>query len=88
MVNNYDRIFAEIEKRAAREAPQGLAPSVLVDLILEVVDLEDRKAARIRQKVENRVRAVAVTAFRQRADSRGASSGAGSEPTGAAPEES
>ena len=87
-VNNYDRIFAEIVERAAREAPQGLAPSVLVDLILEVVDLEDRKAARIRQKVENKVRAVAVTAFGQRANSQGPSSGAESEPTGAVPEES
>lgn len=64
MVNNYDRIYTEIERHAARMAPRGLAPSALVDLIMEVVDLEDRQVARIRQKVENSVRSVAVGAFR------------------------
>lgn len=64
MVNNYDRIYAEIERHAERMAPEGLAPSTLVDLVMEVVDLEDRQVARIRQKVENSVRTVAVSAGR------------------------
>lgn len=64
MVNNYDRIYAEIERHAARMAPRGLASSTLVDLIMEVVDLEDRQVARIKQKVENSVRSVAVGALR------------------------
>jgi len=60
MVNNYDRIYSEIERHASRMTPEGVDPSTLVDLIMEVVFLEDRKVARIRQKVENSVRAVAV----------------------------
>lgn len=64
MVNNYDRIYAEIERHAERMAPKGLAPNTLVDLVMEVVDLEDRQVSRIRQKVENSVRTVAVKAFR------------------------
>ena len=62
MVNNYDRIYSEIEKHAVRIAPKGVSPDLFVELVMEVVDLEDRKVARINQQVESRVRAMAVRA--------------------------
>ena len=50
MVSNYNRILDEIKKEAHQIASAyGLEPQTAVDLIMDIVDLEDR----------NRVKAVA-----------------------------
>lgn len=58
MVNNYDRIFAEITREAERLAPGNVNSSALVDLAMEIVDLEDQhriKPGRINQLIEDKI---------------------------------
>ena len=65
MVSNFQRILAEIRKEAGQVAPgYGLAPSSVVDLVMNIVDLEDRHRVKalainkeVRQLVENAVQA-------------------------------
>ena len=68
MVNNFDRIFAEIAARAPHNEVPGLAAERLIELLLEAVDLEDRNRvrsiSRINATLEERVRAVALEARR------------------------
>ena len=65
MVSNYDRIFAEITKESVELAPDhGVDPQALVNLVLEIVDLEDQhrtKSIRIKQLIEDRIHATAVS---------------------------
>ena len=43
MINNYDRIYQELQTEAQRLGDGlGIDPEILVRLILEVVDLEDQ----------------------------------------------
>ena len=68
MVNNFDRIFAEIAARVQQSEVPGLAPERLIELLLEAVDLEDRNRirsiGRINAMLEERVRALALEARR------------------------
>ena len=72
MVNNFDRIFAEIAARAPLGELPGLASERLIELLLGAVDLEDRNRirsiSRINATLEERVRAVALEARRAAAD--------------------
>ena len=70
MVSNFDRIFAEITKRAARHARSDLGSETLATLILELVEVEDQHRLKrkhgIDRHVEERIRAVALGARRHR----------------------
>ena len=65
MVNNYDRIFTEIEKEAARVAEEsGLQPEAIVALAMEIVNLEDHnriKPTNIKQLVEAKILSASLT---------------------------
>ena len=65
MVNNYDRIFAEIENEAARVAAEsGLQPEAIVALAMEIVNLEDEnriKPTNIKQLVEAKILSASLT---------------------------
>ena len=65
MVNNYDRIFTEIEKEAARVAEEsGLQPEAIVALAMEIVNLEDDnriKPTNIKQLVEAKILSASLT---------------------------
>ena len=65
MVNNYDRIFTEIEKEAARVAEEsGLQPEAIVSLAMEIVNLEDDnriKPTNIKQLVEAKILSASLT---------------------------
>ena len=65
MVSNYERIFAEINSEAERLATEhDMDPDALVALAMEIVDLEDQhrtKSIRIKQLVEEKILATAVT---------------------------
>ena len=65
MVSNFKRIFTEIRREANLVAPDhGLAPGFVVELIMGIVDLEDRNRikteARIHQKVKGMIQDVAL----------------------------
>lgn len=58
MVNNYDRIYAEIKKEAERSAPDSIESDTLVNLVMEIVNLEDQhrvKPTRINQLIEDKI---------------------------------
>lgn len=58
MVNNHDRIFAEIKREAERLTPDDMDSDALVDLAMEIVDLEDQHRVRpcnINQLVEGKI---------------------------------
>lgn len=65
MVGNYERIFAEITSEAERLATEhDMDPDALVALAMEIVDLEDQhrtKSTRIKQLIEEKILATAVT---------------------------
>ena len=65
MVNNYDRIFTEIEKEAARVAAEsGLRPEAILALTMEIVNLEDDnriKPTNIKQLVEAKILSASLT---------------------------
>ena len=62
MVSNYDRIFAEITREAAKlEGEHGRA-AALTDLAMEVVDIEDQHRTRplqIQRRIEDMISKVA-----------------------------
>lgn len=68
MVNNYDRIFAEIQKEARRLAPErDHRPEDVIELAMEIVNWEDEhrvKPMRINRLIEGRVVSVAIAAMR------------------------
>ncbi len=60
MVNNYARILDEIKKEAHQVAgTYGMEPQTLVELIMDIVDLEDRDRVKavpgIKQKIKGRI---------------------------------
>ena len=65
MVSNFERILGEIRREANLVAPtHGLEPEAVVELIMNIVDLEDRhrirSEPRINQKVRGMIQDVAV----------------------------
>ena len=65
MVSNFERILGEIRREADLVAPtHGLEPEAVVELIMNIVDLEDRHRIRaeprINQKVRGMIQDVAV----------------------------
>lgn len=65
MVSNFDRIFGEIKREANLIAPDhGLQPASVVEVIMNIVDIEDRNRVRaeprINQKVKGMIQNVAV----------------------------
>lgn len=65
MVTNFERILGEIRREANLVAPNhGLEPEAVVELIMNIVDLEDRHRIktepRIHQKVKGMIQDVAV----------------------------
>ena len=65
MVSNFERILGEIRREANLVAPtHGLEPEAVVELIMNIVDLEDRHRIRaeprINQKVRGMIQDVAV----------------------------
>ena len=65
MVSNFERILGEIRREANLVAPpHNLEPEAVVDLIMNIVDIEDRhriKAEpRINQKVKGMIQDVTV----------------------------
>ena len=65
MVSNYDRIYGEINSEAKRLATEhDIDPRILVSLAMEIVDLEDQhrtKNIRIKQLIEEKILATAVS---------------------------
>lgn len=65
MVSNYDRIFAEINSEAEQLAIEhNIDPIALVTLAMEIVDLEDQhrtKSIHIKQLIEEKILATAVS---------------------------
>ena len=69
MVSNYDRIYNEINKEAQRFAPEhNIDPDVLVELVMNIVDLEDRhrikNIARIKQRIKELIHESAINQLR------------------------
>ena len=65
MVSNFERILVEIRREAdVVGTDQGLAPGSIVELIMSIVDVEDRHRirteARINQKVKGMIQNVAL----------------------------
>ena len=65
MVSNFDRIFAEIKKEVeAVASDHGLDADALIELIMDIVNLEDKNlrvtVPRIHQTVENKIHDVAI----------------------------
>lgn len=65
MVSNFDRILGEIKREANLIAPDhGLQPASVVEVIMNIVDIEDRNRVRaeprIHQKVKGMIQNVAV----------------------------
>lgn len=70
MVNNYDRIYAEIKKEAQDSAPEhNIDSAALVDLVMEIVDLEDqhhtKNVTRIKQRIEEMILTTAMDQMRR-----------------------
>ena len=65
MVNNYDRIYAEINSEAEELASEhDMEADALVTLAMEIVDLEDQhrtKSIRIKQLIEEKILATSVS---------------------------
>ena len=69
MVNNYDRIYAEIRSEAARFATEhNIDPDALVSLTMEIVDLEDQDRIKhihnIKQRIDEKIIATALRQVR------------------------
>ncbi len=65
MVSNFDRIFGEIKREANLIAPDhGLQPASVVEVIMRIVDIEDRNrvkaVARVHQKIKGMIQDAAV----------------------------
>lgn len=57
MVSNFERILGEIRREANLVAPaHGLAPDAVVDLIMNIVDIEDRNRIKAEPRINQRVR--------------------------------
>ena len=67
MVNNYDRIYAEIKDEAGKLAAEhGVDADALVALAMEIVDLEDQHRVRAIHNIRQRIdEAVLTTAVRE-----------------------
>ena len=67
MVNNYDRIFAEIQREARRLAPERDHRSEdVVELSMEIVNWEDEhrvKPMRIIRLIEGKILSVAIASM-------------------------
>ena len=60
MVSNYDRIYLEIQKEAKRvEREHGVPAEPLTELVMGIVDTEDRNRIRplgnVKQRIENMI---------------------------------
>ena len=60
MVSNYDRIYLEIQEEAERvQREHGVAASTLTELVMAIVDAEDRNRIKplgnIKQRIENMI---------------------------------
>ena len=65
MVSNFDRILGEIRREADLIAPHhGLQPDSVVELVMRIVDLEDRNRIRsvtgIKSKIRGMIEEVAL----------------------------
>ena len=65
MVSNFERILGEIRREANLVAPaHGLQPEAVVELIMNIVDIEDRhrikSESRIHQRVKGMIQDVTV----------------------------
>ena len=65
MVSNFERILGEIRREANLIAPvHGLEPEAVVELIMKIVDIEDRhrikSESRIHQRVKGMIQDVTV----------------------------
>ena len=57
MVSNFDRILGEIKREANLIAPDhGLQPASIVDVIMDIVDIEDRNRIRAEPRIHQRVK--------------------------------
>ena len=57
MVSNFERILAEIRKEAGRIAPTyQLDPESVVNLVMDIVDLEDRNRVRADHRIKSKIR--------------------------------
>lgn len=70
MVSNYERIYAEITREAERLASKrDVATNALTELVMEIVDLEDRNRIKplgnITQQVKNRIATVAIAQLKR-----------------------
>ena len=67
MVNNYDRIFAEIQKEALHLAPErDHRPEDVVELAMEIVNLVDEhrvRPMRIKRLIEERIAGAALASM-------------------------
>jgi len=67
MVSNAERIYAEIKKESENVAAEhNLSPDTLTELVMDLVDLEDRNLSKkipINQEFENRLRNSALYGF-------------------------
>ena len=68
MVNNYDRIFSEIQKEARHLAPErDHQPDDVVELAMEIVNWEDEhrvKPMRINRLIEGKIVSVAIASMK------------------------
>ena len=57
MVSNFDRILGEIKREANLIAPDhGLQPTSVVEVIMKIVDIEDRNRVRAEPRIHQRVK--------------------------------
>lgn len=57
MVSNFERILGEIRREANLVAPShSLEPEAVVELIMNIVDLEDRHRIRAESRINQKVR--------------------------------
>lgn len=68
MVSNYDRILDEITTEAVRVATEnGLRAEPLIDLVMKIVDTEDRhriKPIEVKKDIENMITTAALDLLR------------------------
>lgn len=65
MVSNFERILEEIRTEALQIAQKhGLEPEVLVKLIMDIVDLEDKNRIRAETRINQRVKGMIEDAAR------------------------
>ena len=57
MVSNFDRILGEIKREANLIAPDhGLQPASVVDVIMDIVDIEDRNRIKAEPRIHQRIK--------------------------------